>query len=86
MKIEIPEIIRSYIRDERTVPLIDIKGTYWYHITEEEKAALVKLAADLDAIPIGEFERLDDAEKWQLSSAWHDANRIVRNSVIKEVR
>ena len=84
MNFEIPQIIRAYIEDERSVPLIDVKGTYWYHITEEEKKALIRLAADLDAIPTEEFERLSDAEKWALSSAWHDANRIVRNSIIKE--
>ena len=85
MKIEIPQIIRSYIEDEKNVPLIDIKGTLWYHITEEEKNALVQLAADLDRIPNEEFERLTDVEKWELSCAWNDAGRIVRNSVIKGV-
>ena len=84
MKIEIPQIIRSYIEDEKNVPLIDVKGTLWYYITEAEKNALVRLAADLDAMPNEEFERLSDAEKWRLSCAWNDANRIVRNSVIKE--
>lgn len=84
MKIEIPQIIRSYIDDERNVPLIDVKGTYWYHITEEEKNALVRLAADLDAIPCEEFESLTEEEKWRLSCAWHDAKRIVRNSIIRE--
>lgn len=83
MKIEIPQIIRSYIEDERNVPLIDVKGVYWYHITEDEKNALIKLAADLDAIPNEDFERLSDAEKWRLSCAWNDADRIVRNSVIR---
>lgn len=83
MKIEIPQIIRSYIEDEKNVPLIDIKGTLWYYITEEEKNALVRLAADLDRIPNEEFQRLTDAEKWTLSCAWNDACRIVRNSVIK---
>lgn len=84
MKIEIPNIIRAYIEDETSVPLIDVKGTLWYHITQEEKSALVKLAADLDAIPNEEFERLTDKEKWTLSCAWNDAKRIVRNSVIRE--
>jgi dTDP-glucose pyrophosphorylase len=83
MKFEITQIIRSYIDDEKNVPLIDVKGTYWYHITEEEKNALVRLAADLDQIPNEEFQRLTDAEKWTLSCAWNDANRIVRNSVIR---
>ena len=85
MEIKMPESIRSYIEDERNVPLIDIKGTLWYHITEEEKSALVQLAADLDRIPDEEFQCLTDAEKWKLSCAWNDAKRIVRNSVIKEV-
>ena len=84
MNFEIPQITRSYIDDERNVPLIDIKGTYWYHITEAEKNALIRLAADLDAIPNEEFQSLTDAEKWRLSCAWNDAQRIVRNSVIKE--
>lgn len=84
MKIEIPQIIRSYIEDEKSVPLIDIKGTLWYYITEEEKNALVQLAADLERIQSEEFQRLSDAEKWTLSCAWNDADRIVRNSVIKE--
>ena len=84
MNIKMPELIRSYIEDESTVPLIEIKGTLWYHITEEEKKALLQLAADLDKIQNEEFEKLTDAEKWRLSCAWHDANRIVRNSVIKE--
>lgn len=86
MKFEIPQIIRSYIEDEKNVPLIDVKGTLWHHITEEEKNALVRLAADLDRIPTEVFESLTDAEKWRLSCAWNDANRIVRNSVIKEVK
>lgn len=84
MEITIPQNIRAYIESERNVPLIDIKGTLWYHITEEEKNALIRLAADLDAIPREEWERLPDGEKWRLSCVWHDANRIVRNSVIKE--
>ena len=84
MKIEIPQIIRSYIDDEKNVPLVDIRGTLWYYITEAEKNALVQLAADLDAIPNEEFLSLSDAEKWRLSCAWNDAMRIVRNSVIRE--
>lgn len=84
MNFEIPQIIRAYIENERSVPLIDVKGTYWYHITEEEKKALIRFAADLDEIPTEEFERLSDAEKWRLSCAWNDAKRIVRNSVIRE--
>ena len=85
MKFEFPKIIRSYIEDESAVPLIDIKGTLWYHITEEEKKALIQLAADLDRIPNEEFLSLTDAEKWRLSCAWNDAKRIVRNSVVREV-
>jgi hypothetical protein len=84
MKIDFPQIIRAYIEDEKNVPLIDIKGTLWYHITEEEKSALIQLAAELDAIPNEEFLSLSDAEKWRLSCAWNDAMRIVRNSVIRE--
>lgn len=85
MNFEIPAIIRAYIEDESAVPLVDVRGTYWYHITKEEKNALVQLAADLDKIPREEWESLTDGEKWALSCAWNDATRIVRNSIIKEV-
>ena len=84
MNFEIPQIIRSYIEDEKNVPLVDVRGTLWYYISEEEKNALIQLAALLDAIPNEEFLNLSDSEKWRLSCAWNDAMRIVRNSVVKE--
>ena len=84
MSITIPENIRQYIEDETTVPLIDIKGTLWYHITQAEKEALTALMRDLDSVPSDEFNSMPDSEKWRLSCAWNDANRIVRNSVIRE--
>lgn len=84
MKIEFPKIIRSYIEDESTVPLIKIKRTLWYHITRDEKNALIQLAADINAITYEEFENLTDQEKLTLSCALNDAIRIARNSVIRE--
>jgi hypothetical protein len=84
MKIHIPENIRKYVENERTVPLVDIKGTLWYSITEEEKAALVAFVADLDAMPRGEWLSLPEPERWVLACMLNDAERIIRNSVIKE--
>lgn len=84
MYITIPENIRQYIDDESTVPLIDIKGTLWYHITQTEKEALIAFAKELDSITGDEFNSMPDSEKWRLSCAWNDANRIIRNSVIRE--
>ena len=83
MEIRIPKIIKKYIKDESTVPLVKIKGVLWYSITEEEKNALVALAAALDAMPGEEWERLTDSEKWEISSVLNDAERIAKNSVIR---
>lgn len=83
MKITIPENIKNYIADEKTVPLVDIKGTLWYSITDAEKASLQKFVRDLDAIPCEEFAKLSDSEKWDLSWMFNDAERILRNSVIR---
>ena len=78
-----PKIIKAYIEDEKSVPLIEHKRALWYHITEEERAALVQYIATLDRIPREEWENLPDAEKWRLSCAILDAERIVRNCIIK---
>ena len=84
MKIEIPEIIRGYVEDERTFPLIAHKHSLWYHITAEEKAALVAFVATLDAMPREEWLNLPEPERWQISCMVHDAERIVRQSIVKE--
>ena len=85
MKIVIPENIKRYIEDEKTVPLVRIKGTLWYSITEAEKASLKKLICDLDAIPNKEFVKLLNSEKWELSCMLNDAERILKNSVTREI-
>lgn len=85
MKFEIPENIRSYLEDESSVPLIPYKRSLWYHITKEEKASLVAFVASLDAMTRAEWEALTEDEKWTVSSWLYDAERIIRNSIIKEV-
>lgn len=84
MKITPPEIIRKYIEDERTVPLIGYKNSTWYYITAAEKAALIQFVADLDALARKEWDSLTDSEKWELSCACNDAERIVRESITRE--
>lgn len=83
MKYAPPEIIKSYIEDEKSVPLIEHKRSLWYHITEEERDALAQYIATLDRIPREEWEALPEADKWRLSCAINDAERIVRNCIIK---
>ena len=83
MKYAPPKIIKSYIEDEKNVPTVANKRSLWYHITEEERDALVEYIATLDRIPATEFEAMQENEKWRLSCAINDAERIVRNCIIK---
>lgn len=83
MKPNPPEIIREYIENIDSVPLVPFKGTLWYSITDEEKRALMQYRDDLDRIPYETWDALPDGDKWKLSCAWHDADRIIRNSIVK---
>ena len=84
MKIQPPENVRRYIEDEKCVPLVKIKNTLWYHITATEAAGLSHFISVLDAITPPEWATLTDSEKWELSCAWNDAERILKNSIIRE--
>ena len=78
------ENIQKYIEDEKTVPLVRINNILWYSITEAEKESLIAFLNALDSIPPSEWNELPETEKWDLSCAWNDANRILTNSVIRE--
>ena len=40
--VKVPKTIQKYLEDESTVPLIYVKGTLWYYITQREKDMLKK--------------------------------------------
>jgi hypothetical protein len=83
MKLNPPEIIRAYIDSINSVPLVNVNGTRWFSITDEEKRALMQYRDDLDRIPRETWDALPVGDKWKLSCAWHDADRIIRNSIVK---
>ena len=84
MKIQPAENIREYIENEKTVPLVSVKGVLWYAITPDEKRSLLQFIRELDAIPSNEWQALPESEKLALSCAWCDANRIYNNSILRE--
>lgn len=84
MKITIPENIRKYVEDERTVPLIACNHSLWYHITQEEKDALQALVKAIDSIPEAEWRTWDEREIMKWCAIGNNAARIVRESIIKE--
>lgn len=84
MKIVIPENIKRYIEDEKTVPLVRIKGTLWYSITEEEKASLRVLISELESISSIDWISLPESEKWHISCMLNDAERIYKNCVTQD--
>lgn len=83
MKITIPNNIKKYIEDQKTVPLVRIKGVLWYSITEGEKASLRMLISELNAISCLDWNSLLESEKWELSCMLNDAERILKNSITR---
>lgn len=83
MTIKPAENIRKYIEDEKTVPLVKVKGSTWYSITEAERESLVRFIKELDSVSVTEWEVLTEGEKWAMSCAFNDADRILRNSIIR---
>lgn len=85
MKFEIPENIRKYVEDESSVPLIAYNRSLWYHITKEEKAALVALVRAIDSVPESEWRKWDEKEIIKWSAIGNNADRIARQSIVKEI-
>lgn len=84
MRIQLPAIIAEYIRNIDSVPLVPFKNSLWFSITEKEKAALCEYVAALDATPRAEWEAMPDKEKWEIACAINDAERIIRNCIIRK--
>lgn len=82
MKITPPENIRKYVEDERSVPLVKIKGVLWYSITKEENESLTKFLKAVDSVPEHEWRSWPEAEILELAAVGNSASRILKNSII----
>ena len=82
--IRIPKEIKGYLKDESSVPLVEIKGTKWYSITQREKELLIKFVADIDKIPEAIWRQWPEDKMLQYSHWGNLADRIVRNCVIRD--
>lgn len=84
--IRIPKEIKGYLKDESSVPLVEIKGTKWYSITQKEKELLKKFVADIDSIPEAIWRQWPEDKMLQYSHWGNVADRIVRNCKIRETK
>lgn len=83
MKINPPEIIREYVENEGSVPLVKENGSLWYSITEEEKESLIQFLNAVDSIPEAEWRTWSDADTLELAAAGNNAQRIIKNCIIR---
>ena len=84
--VKVPKTIQKYLEDESTVPLIDVKGTLWYYITQREKDMLKKFVDEIDRIPESTWRTWSEDVALQYSHWANLADRIVRNSKIRETK
>ena len=82
--IRVPSSVKHYLEDEKNVPLIAHNGSMWFHITQKEKETLQRFIEKVDSIPESEWRQWDDKKKWKYSMYGNLADRIVRNSIIRE--
>lgn len=83
MKINPPEIIRGYVENEGSVPLVKIKNVLWYSITQEEKDSLTEFLNTVDSVPEAEWRTWSETEILQLAALGNNASRILNNCVIR---
>ena len=84
--VKVPKTIQKYLEDENSVPLIDVKGTLWYYITQREKDMLKKFVDEIDRIPESTWRTWSEDVALQYSHWANLADRIVRNSKIRETK
>ena len=83
MKIMPPENIRNYVEDERSVPLVNIKGVLWYSITKDEKESIAQFLKAVDSVPESEWRTWPETEVLELAAMGNNASRILKNSIIR---
>lgn len=82
--IRVPTLVKSYLENEENIPLIEVKGTKWYHITQREKDSLIRFRDRVDSIPEEEWRNWSEDKKLKYSFMGSLADRVIRNCVIKE--
>ena len=80
----IPKNIESYVKNTDNVPLVDIKGTKWFLVTEDEFVALKKYLNEVDSVPEKIWRNLPKEQIDVGCICGNNADRIIRNCVIKD--
>ena len=83
--ITIPENVKHYLENEKTVPLVEVKGTKWYYISKEEKETLQTFVKEVDKIPEKVWRNWPESEIFKYCGMGNVADRIVRNCITREV-
>ena len=76
--------IAQYFENESNIPLVEINGTLWYHITEEEKQLFADFVRQIDRIPEKVWRKYTTGVVLDLSYKGNLAARVVKNSIIRE--
>ena len=82
--ITIPENVKHYLENEKTVPLVEVKGTKWYYISKEEKETLQTFVREVDKIPEKIWRNWPESEILKYCDMGNIADRIVRNCITRE--
>lgn len=80
----IPNNIKKYLENEKNVPLVEVKGTRWFYISQKEKDTLKQFVKDLDSIPEKVWRSYPENEILKFSYMGNLADRIVRNCIVRE--
>lgn len=83
MKIPVPKEIECYVNNINAVPLVEIKGTKWFLITEKEREILKDFLHNVDAVPEKVWKTWTDNEISENGMRGINADRIIRNCVLK---
>lgn len=84
MKITVPKEIKNYVNNIDTVPLIEIKGTKWFLITEKELEILRLFLKKVDSIPETIWKKWSEKDISKTGMQGIYADRIIRNCVVKD--
>ena len=83
MIIPVPKEIKNYVDNIESVPLIEIKGTKWFLISEEERNILKQFLYDIDAVHENVWKKWSEKEISKNGMRGINADRIIRNCVLK---
>lgn len=85
---ELPKYLIKYIDNEEGMDkfprVVDDEGTWWFSVTQEEYDKLKDYVDKVDSIPEKVWRKWDDDTNLEISTRANNADRICRNSIIKE--